>query len=98
MSLKNVHLSDINTVDWSPCNDNLIATGSNDTTVKIIDLRKFKSNHLVCDSQDMEQSPVVNVLRKHQSKVQTVRFCPFNERYLASSGDSLVFWDLNNVS
>ena len=38
--LKEVHKSDINTVDWSPLNDNLIATGSEDTLVKIIDVRK----------------------------------------------------------
>jgi histone-binding protein RBBP4 len=38
--LKEVHASDINTVDWSPLDENLIATGSNDTVVKLIDVRK----------------------------------------------------------
>ena len=41
--LKEVHDSDINTVDWSACNNNLIATGSNDTLVKLIDVRKASS-------------------------------------------------------
>lgn len=46
MSLKDLHSSDINTVDWSPCNESLIATGGNDNLVKIVDLRKFSTNSL----------------------------------------------------
>jgi len=38
--LKDVHKSDINTIDWSTKDENLIATGSNDTLVKILDVRK----------------------------------------------------------
>ena len=84
-SLKDVHESDINTVDWSALNTNLIATGSNDTLVKIIDTRKAykESKHSVC-----------KVLRQHKAKVQTVKFSPFDSRYLASSGDCIIFWDL----
>ena len=29
--------------------------------------------------------------------MQGVKFSPFNSRYLASSGDSLIFWDLKNT-
>jgi WD40 repeat protein len=57
--LKEVHKSDINTVDWSPLNANLIATGSEDTLVKIIDVRKA----------DGQQNPIVKTLHKHNSKV-----------------------------
>tara|TARA_B110000285_G_scaffold76389_1_gene87960 strand:- start:604 stop:846 length:243 start_codon:yes stop_codon:yes gene_type:complete len=37
--LKEVHKSDINTVDWNTLNPNLLATGSEDTLVKILDVR-----------------------------------------------------------
>ena len=50
-----MHSSDINTVDWCPLNENLIATGSNDTLVKIVDLRNLNKDY--------------RTLRKHKSKV-----------------------------
>jgi len=40
VTLQDVHSSDINTVDWSALDNNLIATGSNDTLVKVIDVRQ----------------------------------------------------------
>ena len=82
-----MHHSDINTVDWSPQNEHLLATGSNDTTVKIIDLRKLPSD-------PMASTPILNTLRGHRAKVQTVKFSPFSSRYVASSGDSLILWDI----
>jgi WD40 repeat protein len=82
-----VHKSDINTVDWNPLNDNLIATGSEDTLVKLIDIRRVNG----------KDNPIVKTLHKHSSKVQGVKFCPFNSRFLASSGDSLIFWDIKDV-
>ena len=42
--LLNVHRDDINTVAWSTLNPNLIATGSNDTKVCVIDVRKFSNS------------------------------------------------------
>ena len=39
-----VHNDDINTVDWSKINTNLIATGSNDKKVALIDIRKLDSD------------------------------------------------------
>lgn len=88
VKLKEVHKSDINTVDWSPLNTNLIATGSEDTLVKVLDLRKANG----------KENPIIRSLQKHSSKVQGVKFCPFNSRYLASSGDSLIFWDIGDLS
>jgi WD40 repeat protein len=90
LKLKDVHKSDINTIDWCSKNDNLIATGSNDTLVKILDVRKAYS--LLDDLQSI--NPIINTLHKHQSKVHVVKFAPFSSKYLASSGDSLIFWDL----
>ena len=88
--LKEVHKSDINTVDWSYLNPNLLATGSEDTLVKILDVRK---------AYDTKQfgNPIIETLCKHSSKVQGVKFSPFDSRYLASSGDSLVIWDIKNL-
>ena len=39
-----MHKDDINTVDWSKVNTNLIATGSNDNKVCVIDIRKLSSD------------------------------------------------------
>jgi histone-binding protein RBBP4 len=91
IKLKDVHKSDINTVDWSTLNPNLVATGSEDTIVKVLDVRRAYNN-------DSNQNPIVKSFHKHKSKVQGVKFSPFNSRYLASSGDSLIFWDLQNVA
>lgn len=42
-------------------------------------------------------SPIVSTLHKHKHKVSTVKFSDFSSRYLASSGNSLIFWDLHNI-
>ena len=81
LTLREVHSSDINTVDWSRHDEWLLATGSNDTLVKLLDLRQ-------------SGNPIISCLHKHQSKVHQVKFADFDRRYLASSGDSLVFWDI----
>ena len=44
--LINVHSHDINTVDWSRVNPNLICTGSNDNKVCVVDIRKLSSASL----------------------------------------------------
>jgi histone-binding protein RBBP4 len=90
--VREVHASDINTVDWSYQNENLIATGSNDATVKILDIRKLPSEQT--SDATAAQSAVTCTLRGHKAKVQSVKFSPFSSRYLASSGDSLILWDI----
>lgn len=81
ITLREVHSSDINTVDWSKHDEWLLSTGSNDTLVKLLDLRQ-------------SGNPIISCLHKHKSKVDKVKFADFDRRYLASSGDSLVFWDI----
>ena len=85
-------------MDWSCCDENLLATGSNDTFVKVLDLRRA-SNLLGTSPAKVPAhlSPVVATLHKHQSKVHMVKFASFSSRYLASSGDSLIFWDLKQL-
>lgn len=68
-TLNDLHASDINAVDWSKMNSNLIATGSNDTLVKIIDSRKAY--------QESSKS-VIKILVKHKAKVQSVKFSTFS--------------------
>ena len=55
-TLRDIHLEDINTVDWSALNDNLIATGSNDKLVKVMDLRNLGGD---------PKRAIRNVLEKH---------------------------------
>jgi WD40 repeat protein len=99
--LTEVHKSDINTVDWSAQDENYVATGSNDTLVKLIDTRRLSSQFDAAASQANKsgsgQSPIVGTLHKHKSKVQTVKFCNSSSQYLASSGDSLIFWDIKDM-
>lgn len=63
VTMKEVHSSDINCVDWCTTNDNLIATGSNDTFVKILDVRR------ALEYDQNKQQPVVKTLRKHKAQV-----------------------------
>lgn len=98
LRLQEVHKSDINTVDWSSQNDNQLATGSNDTLVKILDIRK--AYNLIGQSPPKvseQQTPIVQTLHKHRSKVHVVKFANFSRNYLASCGDSLLFWDLSGI-
>ena len=37
---------------------------------------------------------MICTLRGHKAKVQSVKFSPFSSRYVASSGDSLILWDI----
>lgn len=62
-TLNDLHSSDINACDWSKLNTNLIATGSNDTFVKIVDTRRAYQDSSKC---------ILKVLAKHKAKVQSV--------------------------
>ena len=57
--LLNVHKDDINTIDWSILNPNLIATGSNDLKVCVIDIRKLSSSAGSMDLKSSDTTPVV---------------------------------------
>jgi WD40 repeat protein len=92
-----MHKDDINTVDWSKVNTNLIATGSNDKKVCVIDIRKLSNDSLDISSlsaADFGRSPIVKTFEGHTEHVLSVRFCPFNARFLLSSAESVKIWDL----
>lgn len=67
--LLNVHKDDINTVDWSSLNPNLIATGSNDLKVCVIDIRKFSNSTGSMDMKSTDASPVVRVFQGHTEPI-----------------------------
>lgn len=91
-----MHNDDINTVDWSKTNTNLIATGSNDNKVCVIDIRKLSSNNLDIStlSPTDAANPIVKTFKGHTEPILSVRFCPFDPRFLLSSAESIKIWDL----
>jgi len=96
--LLNVHMDDINTVDWSRINLNLIATGSNNKKVCVIDIRKLSTHSLDVASLTLPEqnslSPVINTFEGHTEPILSVRFCPFDGRFLLSSAESVKIWDM----
>jgi len=95
ITVKDLHDGDINTVDWSVLNDNFLATGANDCLVKLLDIRKIVDQ---LSSSPSNTSPIVATLQGHPTKVQTVRFSTFDSRFLASTGEQIVFWNLESLS
>jgi len=82
----NAHEGDINSVDFNKRNQNLLATGSTDSIVKIWDTRYINQ-------------PIAN-LDKHEGAVEMVQWAPFSEHLLASSGGDrrLMIWDSRRIS
>lgn len=89
-----MHHDDINAVDWSEKNPNLVVTGSNDNRVCLLDIRKLSDS----SSASGGQSAVINVFKGHTEPIQSVQFSPFSSRFLASSAESLKIWDLQATS
>ena len=78
--LTNVHKDDINTVAWSSLNPNLLATGSNDTKVCVIDIRKLSNNAPSMDVKaiGLENNPIIKVFQGHTEPITGLQFCPFD--------------------
>lgn len=64
-------------LDWNPFNDSVLATGSNDATIKI---------WVVPEGGPRTTDQCAQDLRGHQRKVGTVKWNPVAENILASSG------------
>ncbi|CAI2367505.1 unnamed protein product [Moneuplotes crassus] len=79
MKIDEIHSDDINCVDWNPHDHNLLLAGSSDHSVSLIDIRNGKC---------------INYFDQHKSEVSYVQWSPFKENIFASSGDSLMIWDL----
>lgn len=87
------HTDDINTVDWSKHDTHYVATGSNDQTVSILDLRRLTAE-APTDKAQLCPAVVRQLKGAHSSSINVVRFSAHSKDYLASSGDALVIWDL----
>lgn len=80
LKVEDIHSDDINWVDWNPNNPNLLLTGSSDFTVSIVDIRKGKP---------------IKYFDQHKSSVNLLKWSPFKANVFASTGYSLMIWDLN---
>lgn len=83
--MEKAHNAEIYSLDCSPLEENIFATGSKDNSVKIWDLRK----------PDKE----VYQLLFHKAEVLQVQFSPHFPNILASSGSDrrVCVWDLNRI-
>eukprot|EP01083_Nonionella_stella_P051576 136958_1 len=80
--MKDLHGHDINALSWCPSDEYLIATGSSDNLVKVVDTRKT--------------SEAVRTFRGHHDHITGVQWHPESSQYLASSAEDglLNIWDL----
>eukprot|EP00271_Cylindrocystis_brebissonii_P021615 TRINITY_DN7834_c0_g3_i1.p1 TRINITY_DN7834_c0_g3~~TRINITY_DN7834_c0_g3_i1.p1 ORF type:complete len:736 (-),score=166.66 TRINITY_DN7834_c0_g3_i1:74-2281(-) len=89
------HKSDVNTVDWSSHDENLIVTGSADKTVKLIDRRKMRA------SPSTSSSPpcVLHTFNAHKEAVMCVQWAPQKAGVFASGADDGVInvWDISKM-
>lgn len=80
--MQDVHLDDINCVDWNTLDENYIATGSNDSSSVIIDLRMRK---------EIQRFKMI----EEKMPIQCIKFSNFNKNILGIASDSLHIYDIN---
>ena len=75
----------------------MVSTGSNDNKVQVLDVRKLSDSSLDLSSlslTDQGRNPIVKTFYGHTEPILSVRFCPFDSRFLLSSAESVKIWDL----
>ena len=79
------HVSEIMSVDYSPFDSTLMATGSADRSVSVWDRRNMKSK--------------LHSLRQHRDEVNQVKFSPLSANLLASSSADrrIMLWDISRI-
>lgn len=71
----NAHEQDVNVCDWNRIASHLIVTGSDDTTVKIWDLRKIK--------EKTKYAEELLCFKFHNEPITSIKFQPNEEPVLA---------------
>lgn len=84
----NAHDQDVNVISWNAHCPFLIASGSDDGSFKVWDLRKLQKN--------LEAEPITNI-KWHNAPITSIQFHPREECVLAVSSDDnkLTMWDFS---
>lgn len=81
------HDTDVNVISWNRLTAYMLASGADDGSLKIWDLRTFGSSS--------QTSPVAN-FSYHRGPVTSVEWCPYEPSMLSttSSDNTVAIWDL----
>mmetsp|Transcript_38592 Transcript_38592/g.44216 ORF Transcript_38592/g.44216 Transcript_38592/m.44216 type:complete len:182 (-) Transcript_38592:28-573(-) len=84
----NAHDSDVNVISWNSECPYLIASGSDDGSFKVWDLRKLQ--------KDIKAKPITNI-KWHNAPITSIQFQPREECVLAvsSADNKLTIWDFS---
>ncbi|ETO29717.1 retinoblastoma binding protein 7 [Reticulomyxa filosa] len=90
MCVSNAHKAEINCVDFSPFNQDLILTGSSDKYIGLWDARKLSHKVLLL---------FLHLLEGHTEQILRVEWSPHSEVHLASCGADrrVIVWDLSMI-
>ncbi|GBG32620.1 Guanine nucleotide-binding protein subunit beta-like protein [Hondaea fermentalgiana] len=87
---KNAHHGSVYALDWAPGNDDLLASGSNDKSVKLWRLREAETA-----AENSQLDPVLQ-MHGHKSTVRAVAFVDAQTLASAGGGDNaLRLWDIS---
>ncbi|ONK59277.1 uncharacterized protein A4U43_C08F4800 [Asparagus officinalis] len=91
IKVEKAHNADLHCVDWNRHDENLILTGSADTTVRLFDRRKLTSGAV--------GSPL-HIFEGHKDAVLCVQWCPNKASVFGSAAEDsfLNVWDYEKVS
>eukprot|EP00828_Plagiopyla_frontata_P048904 TRINITY_DN9548_c0_g1_i1.p2 TRINITY_DN9548_c0_g1~~TRINITY_DN9548_c0_g1_i1.p2 ORF type:complete len:381 (-),score=61.22 TRINITY_DN9548_c0_g1_i1:11-1153(-) len=89
--IDNIHANDINCIDWCSCNPNYLATGSQDKSACIMDLRTQKELYRIKSNNSNNSSSQLGA-------VECIKFSNFSQDIIAIGSDNLRFYNLTKIS
>jgi len=91
------HRNPVVGLDWSPCNEYLLASGSGDHTIRLWDIRKPKSClSSLCQYNSGKKFDDVTA---HNGTVNGLKFLSDGSHIVSFGGDSKIhLWDIGNVT